>query len=361
MIETAGPGGAETVFLDLIRSLNPRDWKSIAVIPSSGWLNDQLVAAGVETLIIPERSTFDAAYFARLLSLIRRSRVDIIHSHLFGSAVRGALLSFVSGKPAIATLHGQTDMSSSERFLSIKIAALKHLRRIVFVSEELRKSFVKHTPLGPRVATVITNGIDTERFAGRPAGLRAELGIGPDEFVIGTVGNPGRAKGFDVLIEAAAILKERGSRVRFVVAGDLSDGRGSDMLALRSARGLDDDVLFIGFRRDVEKVLGALDLYLLPSRSEGFSLSIVEAMAAGLPVVSTRCGGPEGILEHGVTGILVENESPTAIANAIEELRADPAKARALGADARVVVRQRYTRDAQIKAYEKLYTECLAA
>ena len=210
MIETAGPGGAESVFVDLITSLDKSRWRSIAVIPETGWLHAQLSAAGVETHVLRERRTFDAGYAARLVSLVRRGKVDIIHSHLFGSAVRGSVISAMSGRPAVATLHGQTDMSTSERFLAIKFAALKHLKRIVFVSEELKKSFVNVTPLGPRVATVITNGIDADRFAERPDGLRAELGIGADEFVIGTVGNPGRAKGFDILIEAAAILKERG-------------------------------------------------------------------------------------------------------------------------------------------------------
>lgn len=362
MIETAGPGGAETVLLDLLKSLDPARWRSIAILPSRGWLHDQLGHAGIETLVIAERGNFDAMYFARILSVLRRSKVDLIHSHLFGSAVRASILSLVSGIPAVATLHGQTDISSKERFRFMKIAALNRLCRVVFVSEQLRQNFVETNNLRPQLALVIVNGIDTARFGQPSSGdLRSVFGISADEFVVGTVGNPGPAKGLDLLVEVAALLKSRASGFRFIVAGDLSDGRGADIVGLRDTRGLRDDVIFTGFRSDVEMVLGALDLFVLPSRSEGFSLALIEAMAAGLPVVATRCGGPEGIIDHGDTGLLVENGSAHAIAAAIESLRGQPEVRRRMGQAAQAVVRQRYTREAQVLAYESLYEECLAA
>lgn len=350
------------MFLDLLKSLNPASWRNIAVLPDRGWLHDKLSQAGVETLVIEERGKFDAMYFARILSVLRRSKVDLIHSHLFGSAVRASLLSLISGVPAVATLHGQTDISSKERFRFMKTAALNRLCRVVFVSEELRKSFVKAAGLRPQLGTVIVNGIDTARFANEGAGhLRTELGIIAGDFVVGTVGNPGPAKGFDVLVEAAALLKSRASGFRWIVAGDLSDGRGADVIALCEKHGLRDDIIFTGFRADVENVLDAIDLFVLPSRSEGFSLALVEAMASALPVVATRCGGPEGIIDDGVTGVLVENGSASALAEAIESLRSQPETRRSMGQTAQAVVRERYTREAQTLAYEALYEECIAA
>ena len=362
MIETAGPGGAESVFVDLITSLDKSRWRSIAVIPETGWLHAQLSAAGVETHVLRERRTFDAGYAARLVSLVRRGKVDIIHSHLFGSAVRGSVISAMSGRPAVATLHGQTDLSENESYRSIKLAALKRLKRIVFVSEQLRDDILGMTTIDAGKVRVIPNGIEADRFGDVDrAEARASLGIAPDDFLVGTVGNPGPAKGFDVLIETASLLHSRSEGFRFIVAGDTSNGRGADIIALRDERKLEDIVSFIGFRSDVENVMGALDLFLLPSRSEGFSLALVEAMAAGLPVVATRCGGPEGIIDDGVTGVLVENGSPGAIADAVEMLRGDAARRRSMGDAARVIVAERYTRTAQTKAYEALYTECLTS
>jgi glycosyltransferase involved in cell wall biosynthesis len=362
MIETGGTGGAETVYVNLIRGLGVGRWHHLPVLPRKGWIYEQLLGHGMKPLLIAERGTYDVAYFARMIGLIRRSGVDLIHAHLFGSAVRAALLASVCRIPAIATLHGGMDMGPSERFRELKVAALNRgLRRIVFVSEPLRQSFLADSAIRPELATVIPNGIDAARFAsGDGAAFRAELGIAKDEFVVGTVASPGRAaKGLDIFLGVAELLKRNSQRTRFVLVGDLQGGRGEEFLRDRAARGLEDDVIVTGFRSDVNRALAAFDVYALTSRSEGFSISLVEAMASGLPVVATRCGGPEQILSDGVTGLLVENESATAIARAIESLRASPANRETLGNAAQKAVGERYTLQAQLKAYERLYEQYL--
>lgn len=362
MIETGGTGGAETVYLDLVRGLDPTRWRHVAVLPTREWMYDQLTEFGIKPIFVPERSSFDVTFFARIAALIRKHGVDIIHGHLFGSAVRAALLARVCGIPAIATLHGGNDLQPDERLRRLKVAIANHgLKRIVFVSEPLRHAFLENVPLRRDLTVVIPNGIDAKRFESRRGSeFRAEFGIAPNDFVVGTVGNPRPAKGFDVLLDAAAMLKARSSGYRFVVVGDLSFGRGVELFKARAAHGLTDDVVITGFRSDVESALAAFDVYALTSRYEGFSLSLVEAMATGLPVVATRCGGPEQILENGVTGLLVENGSPEAIASSIERLRTSAGERERLGTAARAAVKERFTLDAQIRAYEKLYEDCLS-
>jgi glycosyltransferase involved in cell wall biosynthesis/predicted ATP-grasp superfamily ATP-dependent carboligase len=361
MIETGGPGGAETVYLDLIRSLDPTRWRSIAVVPSRGWVYDQLVACDVERIVVPERHSLDVGFYARMAGLVKRFGVDMIHSHLFGSAVRAALLSRFCGIPAIGTLHGEMDMPAKERFRSLKIAIVNRgLRRIVFVSEHLRRCYVDSVPLRSDLITVIRNGIDVDRFSGdSEGGFRSEFGISPLDFVVGSIGNPGPAKGFDVLLEAGRILKVRSPGCRFVIVGELDGGRGTELVALRQAMDLKDDVVLTGFRNDVHHALASFDVYALTSRSEGFSLSVVEAMAAGLPIIATRCGGPEEILEDGVTGLLVENASAEAVAAAIEHLRTHSEDRRCLGEAARLSARRQFSLRDSARAYERLYDECL--
>jgi glycosyltransferase involved in cell wall biosynthesis len=363
MIETGGTGGAETVYLNLVRGLDLTRWRHVAVVPSRDWLYGQLVASGVQPFLIPERRAFDIVYFARMVGLIRKLNVDLIHAHLFGSAVRAAILSRVCGIPAVATLHGGMDLGSGERFRELKVGIINRgLKKIVFVSEPLRRSFLEAIRLQPGLAMVIPNGIDGGRFSsGGGEAFRAEFGIMPDEFVVGAVGTPGRAaKGFDVLLDVVALLKTRSPGIRFVIVGNLDGDRGVDLLKQRASRGLTDDVVVTGFRNDVARAFAAFDVYALTSRSEGFSLSLIEAMPSGLPVVSTRCGGPEQILTDGVTGLLVENGSAEAVANAIKMLRVSPDQRHGLGAAAREAVRERFTLDAQLRSYERLYRRCLS-
>jgi glycosyltransferase involved in cell wall biosynthesis len=280
---------------------------------------------------------------------------------LFGSSVRAALLSKVTGVPAIGTLHGQSDLAPSERFLGLKRGILRRgLSRVVFVSEPLRQSFLERVNFPPERVIVIPNGIDPDRFsAARDASVRESIGIGADEFVVGAVGNLNAAKGFDVLLRAAAILKQRSPGIRFVIVGDDNGRKSAELKALRAELGLDDDVIFTGFRSDIPAALSAFDVYALTSRSEGFSISIIEAMASKLPVIATRCGGPEQIVDDGRTGLLVENASPDAVAAGIERLRNDRTFAAKLGTAARVAVQERFTASAQTRAYEHVYEDCL--
>lgn len=363
MIETGGTGGAETVYLDLVRSLDPSRWRHVAVLPTREWMYDRLVDFGIEPILIPERRSFDVTFFAKMATLIHRLGVDLIHAHLFGSAVRAALLSRVCGVPAIATLHGSLDLKPGGQLQKLKVAAVNRgLKRIVFVSEQLQRTLLDAVPLRRDLAIVITNGIDVRRYStGSGDGFRAEYGIGANEFLVGTVATPGRpAKGLDVLLDAVSILKTLSPGCRFVVLGDLEFGRGTELLKDRDSRGLTNDVLFTGFRSDVDRALAAFNVYALTSRSEGFPLSLLEAMAAGLPIVATRCGGPEQILDDGVTGLLVENGSAEAIANSIALLRADAIERRRLGDAARAAVSERFTLEAEVRAYERVYESCLS-
>jgi glycosyltransferase involved in cell wall biosynthesis len=363
MIETGGTGGAETVYIDLIRGLDATRWRHVAVLPTREWMFEQLTELGLDPILLPERHSFDVVFLARMASLIRRRDVNLIHAHLFGSAIRAALLSRLCGIPAIATLHGAIDLKKGESLIAFKVAAINHgLKRVVFVSEQLRRSFLESVSLRPELATVITNGIDAKRFSGTyDRGVRGDLSIRKDEFVVGTVATPGRsAKGLDVLLDTASILKSKSRGYRFVVVGDLDLGRGVDVLKERDSRGLTNDVIFTGFRSDVDRALAAFDVYALTSRSEGFPLSLLEAMAASLPIVATRCGGPEQIIDDGVTGLLVKNGSAEAIASAIERLRANADDRRRLGNAAQKAVSERFTLEAQVGKYEKVYEECLA-
>jgi glycosyltransferase involved in cell wall biosynthesis len=362
LINTSGPGGAETACVNLIRGLDSARWRGIAVVPEKGWLYDEVRRAGGQPVVLDSGSRFDLPrYFVALARLVRQHKVELVHGHLFGPSYSASLLGLLMKLPVVGTLHGQVDLHPEEKFKRIKFGLLNRgASRLVFVSESLRRFFLGTRLLRSEITAVIPNGVDTARFSRAPdRSLRAAFGASDDEFLVGAVGNVRPAKGYDVLLRAAALLKTRSVNYRFVVVGEADSDLGLRLLSLREDLGLTDSVSFSGFLRDVTPALNAFDVYAITSRSEGFSISTVEAMAAGLPVVATRCGGPEEIVDDGVTGILVDNGSPEAVAAAIESLRMNARRRRELGDAARAAVRRRFSLDAHLHAYEALYEKCL--
>ena len=359
LIDTTGPGGAETVFVDLASEIQARGYSSLAVVAGEGWVAQTLRARGLEPLIVPSQGAFDFRYLTRLVGIIRSRKIDVVQAHLFTSSVYGSVAARLCGIPSICTFHGQPDLGSKSRWLSLKFRLLNWAAtRVVFVSETLRASFLAVTDFRPAASVVVHNGIDPSAFANAAdASVRTELGVRDDEFLILSVGNIRPAKSYDVLLQAARRLVDAGIPCRFVVVGHPKQRLLDELLALRSKLGVDQCVEFLGFRADVARLLSAADLFLLTSKTEGFSLATVQAMAAGLPVVVTRSGGPEEIVQDGVSGRLVDIGDDRGIANAIVELRADPALARRLAAAGAATVRERFALRSMLDGYDRLYQD----
>jgi glycosyltransferase involved in cell wall biosynthesis len=189
--------------------------------------------------------------------------------------------------------------------------------------------------------------------------LKAELGLGDEAVLLGAVGNVRPSKRYDVLLEAFRIVRERWPQAHLAVVGQARGELFESTLELRSSLGLEEAVHFLGFREDVARAFQGLDLFVLSSSDEGFSLSTVQAMATGLPIVATRCGGPEEILQDGVEGLLVEKNQPRELAEGILRILAMPDRGRSLGVAARERAVSGFSVDAMVGGYEALYESCL--
>lgn len=362
LIETGGPGGAETVFLELASGLASVGWEPVVAVPWKGWLYETLCARGLAPRLLPTHGSFDVHYLLGITGLLRRERIDLVQAHLLAPAVYGSVAAVLAGGvPVVSTFHGTPDVVSGTGYRSIKFRIVdRRVNRSVFVSESLRQSFLATHPLSPGRTRVIYNGIDAGVFRpGKDASLRNELGIGAADVLVGAVGNIRTPKAYPVLLRAAAILRQRGRPYHFAIVGEGEGSLLQELLQLRRDLGLDDAVTFTGLRSRVDRIMLNFDLYVLSSSSEGFSLTTVQAMACGLPVVATRCGGPEEIIDDGVTGLLVPPESPESLADAIDRLIADPGARARMGRAARERVEERFTLDAMIANYAGLYQECL--
>ena len=353
--DSGGPGGAETIFVQTATGLAHSRFRSVAVVGYEGWLAAQIEARGLRPHIAPAKGSFNVRYLFRLLRLARRHKIDVIVAHLYGSAVYASLAGMILSIPVVSVLHGQTDVPHSERFASLKSAIVrKGSRKIVFVSERLQDHLSPRLGLARSQCAVVPNGVDAEVFRPHPdRSLRAELALADDVILVGAIGNIRAPKAYDVLLHAARLAVDRSPRFHFVIAGDCANALGDELAELSRKLGIESHVTFLGLRPDVARILNNLDVFVLSSRTEGFSIACVEAMACGIPVVATQSGGPEEILE-GEAGILVPIGDPAAIADALERVVASKDLISTFAARALRRVHQEYSLGTMISRYEDL-------
>jgi glycosyltransferase involved in cell wall biosynthesis len=213
----------------------------------------------------------------------------------------------------------------------------------------------------PRQIVAIPNGI-AEAVRNREAGLaevRREMGARRGDLVILSMARLAPDKGLEYLIEAATVLPRAGRRIRIVIAGDGPERDHLEQLAGRL--GVTDRVVFLGFREDVGDLLAASDLVVLPSLREGLSIALLEAMAAGKPIVATSIGSQREVASRADMALLVRPADTLALSQAIVRLATDEALMARLGASARALYESRYTEHRMLQSYRQLYFDLLHA
>jgi glycosyltransferase involved in cell wall biosynthesis len=365
VIETTGPGGAETVFIQLATRDSDGQFRNLAALPGPGWVADTLSAEGLAPFhvsISRARPALDLGLYGSLVRLIRDHEVDLVHSHTLGISVYACLAGLRTRTAVVCTLHGETDLARSDRRRRIKLGILRRgASKIVLVSNHLRDQLLDSSSIPAGRTAVVHNGVDWARHAGnQDRTLRAEFGVADDNFLFGAVGNVRAPKAYDDLLRAAAIAVKTNPKLRFVVIGEGGGALLDELLALRGDLGLVDVVHFAGFRPDIARPLQNFDAFVLSSRSEGFSIATVQAMASGLAVVATRSGGPEEIVTDGVDGLLVPRADPPALAAAMLQVAADKELRSRLGHAARTAARTKFSLAKMLESYEEIYRAALA-
>lgn len=360
-IDTTGPGGAETVFLDLAQYLTLDGYNTIAIIKGPGWVEDQLKRRGVEYYIVKPEGGFSLKYYLALRRIIKKHNVKLIQAHLLGSTLTYSLMSLVMRIPLVATLHGRVDVNPNEKLIYVKNKIMKFgVDKLVAVSRDLAEYIAARGLFKQEDIVVIYNGVDVKKYHKNSLSIiRDSLGISESATLIGCVGNVRPAKAYDVLVDAAKLIVAQNQNIHFVIAGH----KKADLMAKLEAQvkhlGLEKNVHFIGFQQDTAEFLGQMDLFALTSSSEGFSIATIEAMASSLPVVVTRCGGPEEIVEHDKTGWLVEANNPTEFAKALSKLLNNKPLQDRLAQTGRSHVEDTFAMDSLLKKYSQIFIELI--
>ncbi|HJT19248.1 MAG TPA: GT4 family glycosyltransferase PelF, partial [Nitrospira sp.] len=299
----------------------------------------------------------------RLASYLKRHRIDIVHAYNFYANVFAVPAARLAGAPVVLASVRDTGEYWTSRQRTVNRIVCRWADRVVVNAEAIKKGLIAEG-YDPRRIVVIHNGIQCPATMSRPnaARLREQLGFPPGSRLVGVVARIAPQKGLEYFLHAARDVAGRIPDVRFVVVGgnwvDQVYREGVEQLANRL--GLEQVVRFLGFRLDVQELLSCLTLSVLPSISgEGLSNSLLESMAAGLPVVATTVGGNPEVVVNGETGLLVPPKDPTALAAAICRLLEDRALADSYGKAGRARVLAQFGNEQMVRKMEDLYRNSL--
>jgi glycosyltransferase involved in cell wall biosynthesis len=315
----------------------------------------ELETAGVRFLPLERRGSADPRAWARLVRWLRRERIDVLHSHKFGSNAWGTVLGTIARVPVIVA-HEHTwsfEGQPLRRFVDREVIA-RFSDAFVAVSQLDHRRMIEIERIDPEDVLFVPNGIDALP-PGDGERVRTELGIPADDPVVGTIAVMRPQKAVDVLVRAVGVLVREFPGLRtLVVGGGFEQPK---IEALIAELGLGENVRLLGFRTDVADVLAAVDVAVTSSRFEGSPLSVMEYMDAGKPVVGTRVGGVPDLIEHGEHGLIVEPDDPEGLAGAVAELLREPERARRMGERGRERRRAEFDIALTAHRFEELYAQ----
>ena len=354
MTDVTGRGGAEKALVDLALGLDRRRYNvTVCATRTAGNYQPLLDAAGVRSIVLERHSRRDMSKLAGLVRRLRRERVHVLHTHLFGSNTWGRLLGKLAGVPVIIAHEHWSSKAQKEVWVDRLLYRLSD--RILVPSAASKQIVMDMEGIPARYIDVIYNGVDISRF--RPgadrAAVRRELDLPEDAVVVGTVGRLSADKGGqDHLIRAVAGVRQDQPATRLLVVGDGPLRPGLEALA---ATELGAAARFTGQRADVARLLGAMDIFVLPSLKEALPIAVLEAMAMRLPAVATRVGGVPEVVDDGTTGFVVPPGDEAALRGALARLVADPALRERLGAAGQAHVQAHFTLEQMVQQVEHLY------
>jgi len=351
-------GGGERIVLRLAALLPQYGYRASILTFSAHPESAGLKSPPCPVYLLPLQRTYDLTALRAAFDLrrfLREQQVRIVQTFFESSDIWGGFVTkAMSDAKLIWSRRDMGILRTRKHHVAYRLMAGAP-DRVFAVSELVRQHCIEVDGIDPDRVETVYNGLDLADWSSVSKPVRPAAG-----FVVATVGNIRRVKGHDVFIRAAAAIVAQFPEVSFSIAGDVLEPEYfAELETLVRELGLADRFYFAGGVTRLREHLAGADIFVLPSRSEGFSNAIVEAMAASLPVVATAVGGNAEAVQDGVTGFIVPSEDVAALAAAILRLLSDLAKAREMGAAGKALVAEKFTTEAMMNRITGAYGRLL--
>lgn len=326
IIDGLGVGGTETILYELIGGLILQGFRITVCYFNPGPLVDKYSNLDVSLIHVPFGSRIDSLLFFRLIRIIRREKPQIVHTHLFKSDFHGLLAARINNVPVIlTTLHSMNDWARFPLFGWIYGFILRLADKVIVLSDEISDFFSSRCKVPKERFLTIHNAIPIRRFLETDGNnrkiIRDEFDVASEEILYGFIARLAPPKDHPMFLRAAVMILEKNPRARFMIVGEGESK--TALIALSSELGIENKVIFTGFRGDIPEIMAALDVVVLASRFEGMPVVLMEAMASSRPIVATISRGIVSVVTHEENGLLVPQGDSDALASACLRLEND--------------------------------------
>ena len=349
-------GGTEQVIRNLIEGLDPDKFVSsvLCIDGEIGPWGKELQQKGVDHFCLTRKPGFDLDLIKAIRKLIKQHKFDVIHCHQYTPYTYGWFGSIFTNTPIIFTEHGRfhPDSSSKKRKLINPLLQLR-TAAITAISEATKQALVKFENFSEQQIDVIYNGIE-DTVVTASESLRTELGISTDEIVFGTISRLDPIKNQTMMLKAFKQAIEANDKLKLLIVGDGPSKK--ELHDLTEELKLTDSVIFTGFQPNPQAYLALMDVFLLPSFSEGTSMTLLEAMSFSIPAIATAVGGTPEILIHETTGILTESGNTNNLTKTMIDLVENSTLRLEYGKNARNRFEAHFPLVVMAKKYQALYT-----
>ena len=355
IINSLDCGGLEKFVIDLSAEQNARGHKAqIACLQKGGDLKPLAKDHKLLVTTFDKKGGIDFKLISQLSTLIQKEKFDIVHTHNIAPLIYGTIASKLAfNHHIIQTRHGREPVRANSLIWALN-------KKVVTISNDAKEFLLQNNSVNENKISVIHNGINLKAFNApltdeQKNNFKKELGLKEDTLILGNVGRLAREKDQGSLIKAFKKLISKKIKVELVIVGD--GPLKNNLMQLAKEFDVFDQIKFLGYRSDISKLLQIFDIFILSSFTEGISLTLLEAMASGKPVIATKVGGNPEVVVDNVTGILVPCGFPERIESAVMKLYANRSLLPEYGQAGQKRAYELFSLDRMTSEYEKLYQE----